>query len=170
MVSGASRNSRHATGQGRRPHESSGGGTTLPVVRAPGRVVLPWFEAVPNVVETFDDEPHTPLLIVITSSSPASRCSAPIWKGTPLLGTEVCRNGIEFAVSPTLSRLGPGSRTRGSWGRLAIYHRPNSNRCTISSNSPASTRRDATKTVSEKPGAIQTHLCATHRSMTSSTR
>ena len=57
--------------------------------------------------------------------------------------------------SSPLSTGCPGSTSSGSWDRLATYHRPNSNRCTISSNSPASSRRDSTKTVSGKPGAVQ---------------
>ena len=65
------------------------------------------------------------------------------WKGV---------DDVEFALSTGC----PGSTSSGSWDRLATYHRPNSNRCTISSNSPASTRRDSTKTVSGKPGAVQT--------------
>ena len=57
--------------------------------------------------------------------------------------------------SSPLSTGCPGSTSSGSWDRLATYHRPNSNRCTISSNSPASSRRDSTKTVSGKPGEVQ---------------
>ena len=49
--------------------------------------VLTWFEAVPNVVETFDGEPYTVWSIAITASFPASGCSAPIWKATSPVGT-----------------------------------------------------------------------------------
>ena len=64
------------------------------------------------------------------------------WKGV---------DAVEFATLDWVSWF----NEPGSWDRLATYHRPNSNRCTISSNSPASTRRDSTKTVSRKPGPVQ---------------
>ena len=52
----------------------------------------------------------------------------------------------------------PGLTTSDSWARSVTSHRRSSNRCTISSNSPASSRPDPTNTVSGKPGVVQ-FLC-----------
>ena len=47
------------------------------------------------------------------------------------------------------------SMTSGSRVRSVTSHRRSSNRCTISSNSPASSRSDSTKTLSWIPGEVQ---------------
>ena len=47
--------------------------------------------------------------------------------------------------SSPLSTGCPGSTTSGSWDQLATDHRPSSNRYTVSSNSPALSRRDSTE-------------------------
>ena len=69
------------------------------------------------------------------------------WKGV---------DDVEFATLDWVAWF----NDQGSSDRSAVSRRRSSSRCTISGNSPASSRPDSTKTVSGKPGAVHYRLRA----------